>query len=72
MTDPLAPGATIGILGGGQLGRMMAMAAARLGLHVHVFEPGAAPAAEVARNWTQASYEDAGALKAAVQSRLGG
>lgn len=63
LTDPLPPGAVIGILGGGQLGRMMAMAAARLGLQVHIFEPGSAPAADVARSWTQASYEDADALQ---------
>jgi 5-(carboxyamino)imidazole ribonucleotide synthase len=35
--EPLLPGATLGILGGGQLGRMLAIAAARLGLHVHVY-----------------------------------
>ena len=35
----LQPGDTIGILGGGQLGRMLAMAAARLGLKCHVFSP---------------------------------
>ena len=38
---PLSPGSTIGILGGGQLGRMLALAAARLGLKTHIFEPGA-------------------------------
>ena len=40
MTDPLAPGATIGILGGGQLGRMLSVAAARLGFKTCVYEPG--------------------------------
>ena len=39
--EPLPPGSRIGILGGGQLGRMLAMAAARLGMRTHVFEPGA-------------------------------
>ena len=41
MPDPriLPPGSTIGILGGGQLGRMLALAAARLGYRCHVFEP---------------------------------
>jgi 5-(carboxyamino)imidazole ribonucleotide synthase len=34
MTDALPPGATIGILGGGQLGRMLSVAASRLGLHL--------------------------------------
>ncbi|CAM4347095.1 5-(carboxyamino)imidazole ribonucleotide synthase [Palleronia rufa] len=63
MTDPLAPGATIGILGGGQLGRMLSVAAARLGFHVHVFEPGAAPpAADTARAVTVAEYGDRAAL----------
>ena len=39
MTRPVAPGSTIGILGGGQLGRMTAMAARSLGYHVHVLDP---------------------------------
>ena len=46
MTEALAPGATIGILGGGQLGRMLSVAASRLGYRCHIFEPGAAPAAD--------------------------
>lgn len=58
----VGPGGTIGILGGGQLGRMLAMAAARLGLHAHVFESSEAPAAEVARDWTRAGFDDAAAL----------
>ncbi|AHM04330.1 Phosphoribosylaminoimidazole carboxylase ATPase subunit [Roseibacterium elongatum DSM 19469] len=62
MTDPLPSGATVGILGGGQLGRMLAMASARLGYRTHIFEPGAAPAADVAHEWTQAAYDDDGAL----------
>ena len=46
---PLAPGATIGILGGGQLGRMLALAAARLGFRCHIYAPaGDNPAFEVA------------------------
>ena len=45
MTEPLPAGATIGILGGGQLGRMLCVAAARLGLRSHIFEPGAHPPA---------------------------
>ncbi|PWK59516.1 5-(carboxyamino)imidazole ribonucleotide synthase [Roseicyclus mahoneyensis] len=67
MTDPLAPGATIGILGGGQLGRMLAMAAARLGYRCHIFEPGAAPAADVSHGWTQAPYDDLDALRRFAQ-----
>ena len=63
MTEALAPGAVIGILGGGQLGRMLAMAAARLGFRVHVFDPDpAAPAAQVATRHWQAPYDDAEAL----------
>lgn len=57
-------GATIGILGGGQLGRMLSVAASRLGYKTHIFEPGAAPAADVAHKLTTASYEDTGALTA--------
>ena len=65
MTDPLPVGATIGILGGGQLGRMLSVAAARLGLKTHIFEPSAgAPAGDVAHQVTAASYTDEAALKA--------
>ncbi|MGH6952905.1 MAG: 5-(carboxyamino)imidazole ribonucleotide synthase [Alphaproteobacteria bacterium] len=57
------PGAAIGILGGGQLGRMTALAAARLGYRSHVFapEPGC-PAAQVAAAATVADYADRAAL----------
>ncbi|MGO8832022.1 MAG: 5-(carboxyamino)imidazole ribonucleotide synthase [Roseiarcus sp.] len=59
----LSPGATIGILGAGQLGRMLAMAAARLGLRSHVFAPEAeAPAFDVASARTIGAYEDEAAL----------
>jgi 5-(carboxyamino)imidazole ribonucleotide synthase len=59
----LSPGATIGILGAGQLGRMLAMAAARLGLRAHVFAPEAAgPAFEVVASRTIADYDDEEAL----------
>ncbi|WP_323778987.1 5-(carboxyamino)imidazole ribonucleotide synthase [Leisingera sp.] len=61
----LQPGATIGILGGGQLGRMLSVAASRLGFKTHIFEPGAnPPAGHVADRVTTAGYEDAGALAA--------
>ena len=64
MTDPLALGSTIGILGGGQLGRMLSVAAARLGFKTHIFEPGAnPPAGHVADAVTTASYEDVDALR---------
>jgi 5-(carboxyamino)imidazole ribonucleotide synthase len=63
MTEPLAPGAVIGILGGGQLGRMLLVAAARLGLKTHIYEPGAhPPAGDVAHAVTTAAYEDHAAL----------
>ena len=69
MTEPLAPGSTIGILGGGQLGRMLSMAAARLGLTCHIYEPAAnPPAAQVADRLTTAAYEDTEALKAFADS----
>ena len=65
MTEPLAPGATIGILGGGQLGRMLSVAASRLGFRTHVFDPGALPpAGDVAHLVTTAAYEDNDALYA--------
>lgn len=69
MTEPLRTGATIGILGGGQLGRMLAVAAARLGLKCHIFEPGTEPpASHTAYCVTSAAYEDEKALRAFAQS----
>lgn len=60
----LNPGATIGILGGGQLGRMLSVAAARLGFKTHIFEPGAnPPAGHVAERVITAAYEDEEALR---------
>ena len=59
----LSPGATIGILGGGQLGRMSALAAARLGFRCHIFTPeNNSPASHVAFKTTIADYEDRDAL----------
>jgi 5-(carboxyamino)imidazole ribonucleotide synthase len=59
----LRPDATIGILGGGQLGRMLALAAARLGFKCHVFCPEpASPAFDVVRRVTEADYSDIAAL----------
>ena len=59
----IRPGSTLGILGGGQLGRMIAMAAAQLGLKVHVYAPEEnSPAFEVAGEFTIAPYEDEAAL----------
>ena len=69
MTEPLLQGATIGILGGGQLGRMLSVAASRLGLRCHVYEPGEAPpAGHVADAVTTAPYEDTAALEAFAAS----
>jgi len=59
----LPPGSIIGILGGGQLGRMTALAAARLGYRTHVFCPEAdAPASQVSAATTRAAYDDDDAL----------
>jgi 5-(carboxyamino)imidazole ribonucleotide synthase len=60
---PLPEGSVIGILGGGQLGRMIALAAAELGYRAHVFAPkGDAPACDVAAASTRADYDDLDAL----------
>lgn len=62
---PLPPGSTIGILGGGQLGRMLSIAAARLGLRTHIFEPSPQPpAGDVAHRVTTAGWDDQAALDA--------
>jgi 5-(carboxyamino)imidazole ribonucleotide synthase len=59
---PILPGSTIGILGGGQLGRMTAMAARTLGYHVHVLDPDANCAASpVADRVVAAPFDDADA-----------
>ena len=69
MTEALATGAVIGILGGGQLGRMLSVAAARLGYRCHIFEPAPEPpAGQVAWKVTTASYEDRDALEAFARS----
>ncbi len=69
MADMLPTGATIGILGGGQLGRMLSVAAARLGFKTHIFEPGTnPPAGQVADRVTTAAYDDENALKAFAES----
>lgn len=61
--SPLPPGSAIGILGGGQLGRMLAMAAARLGLVTRIYDPDpTAPAAQVAAGHICAPWDDAEAL----------
>jgi 5-(carboxyamino)imidazole ribonucleotide synthase len=59
MPDPIQPGATLGVLGGGQLGRMFAIAARQMGYRVHVFVPeDDSPAAQVGDWQTVAEYND--------------
>jgi len=68
-TPIVHPGMTIGILGGGQLGRMLALAAAELGLSCHIFCPDPqSPAFAVSARRTIAPYEDEAALDAFAQS----
>jgi len=63
VTAALPPGSTIGIIGGGQLGRMSAIAAARLGYRSHIFVPEAdSPAAQVSAAVTLGAYDDPEAL----------
>ncbi len=60
----IPPGSTIGIVGGGQLGKMLAVAAAQLGYRCHIFEPGDSPcAAAVAAEFTRARYDDVDSLR---------
>jgi len=63
--DPILPGATLGVLGSGQLGRMLAIAARRMGYRVHVFSPGAdTPAGQVADHEHSAPYHHLDAVRA--------
>jgi len=63
LAKPLAPGAMIGILGGGQLGRMLALAAAQLGFKCHIYAPEtASPAFQVSAAHTIGAYTDFAAL----------
>ncbi len=58
-TGALPPGSTIGIIGGGQLGRMLSIAAAQLGYRTHIYAPEASgPAADVSACWVQGDYND--------------
>lgn len=64
LSDPLPPGSRIGILGGGQLGRMLALAAARLGFICHIYsDVPDAPAAQVAATLTIGRYDDTTELR---------
>ena len=61
----IEPGTTIGIIGGGQLGRMLSVAAAQLGYRCHIFDPHEhPPAADVAAFHTRAAFDDMSALEA--------
>lgn len=67
--DPVPPGGTIGVLGGGQLGRMLALAAARLGLKTHVYsDTRDAPAFDVATECTCAKYDSGESLEKFAQN----
>ncbi|KAB2914833.1 MAG: 5-(carboxyamino)imidazole ribonucleotide synthase [Hyphomicrobiaceae bacterium] len=61
---PLPPGSTIGILGSGQLGRMLALAAARIGLKTHIYCEESGPAFDVATRTSRGAFEDEAALSA--------
>jgi 5-(carboxyamino)imidazole ribonucleotide synthase len=64
MTEPLAPGSTVGILGGGQLGRMLAIAAARLGLRARIYAPETDPPAGHVAPTMQGDWDDRDRLAA--------
>jgi 5-(carboxyamino)imidazole ribonucleotide synthase len=62
--EVVQPGSTIGIVGGGQLGRMLSVAAAQLGYRTHILDPhDNPPAADVAAYVTRAAYDDVAALR---------
>jgi 5-(carboxyamino)imidazole ribonucleotide synthase len=64
MSDPILPGATLGVLGGGQLGRMFAIAARRMGYRVHTFSPeDDTPTGQVSDRRVQAAYDDLDAVR---------
>lgn len=69
MPEMLPPGSVIGILGGGQLGRMLALSAARLGLRAHIYAPeDDCPAAQACGLFTRGDYQDADKLAAFARS----
>ncbi|MGH7333285.1 MAG: 5-(carboxyamino)imidazole ribonucleotide synthase, partial [Candidatus Rokuibacteriota bacterium] len=64
MTGPILPGAVIGVLGSGQLGRMFAIAARRMGYRVHTYSPDSeTPTGQVADVEVTAPYEDLDAIR---------
>ena len=65
MSDMIEPGGVVGVLGGGQLGRMLAVAAAQLGLRAHIYAPEETPpAGEVAAAATRGAWDDRASLEA--------
>ncbi len=69
MTTPILPGATLGVLGSGQLGRMFAIAARQMGYRVHTFSPDRdSPTGQVADAETVAEYDDLDAVRRFAQS----
>ena len=69
MANPILPGATIGIFGSGQLGRMMTLAAKQMGYRVHTYSPEAdSPTGQVADREVVAAYDDADAVMQFAQS----
>lgn len=69
MTGAVLPGATVGVMGGGQLGRMFAIAARRMGYRIHVFTPEEnSPTGQVADFVTIAAYEDESAIRRFARS----
>jgi 5-(carboxyamino)imidazole ribonucleotide synthase len=69
LSKPVPPGGTIGIIGGGQLGRMLALAAARLGLKTCIYnDTPDAPAFQVTDRSVAAAYDDLGALAKFAQA----
>ena len=68
-SSPLQPGSTIGIIGGGQLGRMLAMAAARLGFETVILDPARdCPASQTANRQIVAAYDDPRRPQTALES----
>ena len=68
-SKPLLPGSTLGILGGGQLGRMLSQAASRLGFNVVILDPEEnSPAGRVSQGQIVAAYDDPTALRVLGQT----
>src|SRR5499425_3233019 len=66
---PILPGSVIGVLGSGQLGRMFAIAARKMGYRVHTFSPETdTPTGQVADIETSAKYDDLDAVRRFAQS----